>query len=418
MDSKKWGGVYVYAVEESTVESRGKKLFIAMGIFRYALALFMAYWGSRIFATLGHVYTGGLGSSTSGIDCIMCPSLLKSSAIVLIILGSILIALGIWEKTRDYVPAGLIWILSGIYYLLDTLHPYKIWVLIVYAALFIWWLFTRSKDSGRLLGSIQIFMPLSLAGAFVSDDITVWLFSIFVAIAFEGIYLAIQGSSELAFALLMGIEKHMDKDSAISFLKDLRSVLKIQVSSLWFLIAIVLADTGIRLFARDTWGRWIAWAYLIWAIVYFISWLQIGIYMNKVHRAFSTSILLSLSLIAISILLKVIFHNTFIALVGVITGISVVAQIGPIYEYFIRKYTPAIAFDIYIDHISIVALFTLLIVLSYDKKAMSIMGSVSPFLLTMIGVIVKLLAIAFVMDTTINVIKNIDFALEQSERGI
>jgi len=408
----------VYAVEEITVERRGKKLFIAMGIFRYALGIFMAYWGSKIFATLGHVYTGGLGSSTSGIDCLVCPSLLKSSGIVLIILGAILIALGIIEKTRDYIPAGLIWILSGIYYLLDILHSYKLWILTLYVALFLWWLYTRSKDSGRLLGSIQIFMPLSLAGAFASDDTTVWLFSIFVAIAFEGIYLAIQGSSELAFALLMGIEKQMDKDSAISFLKDLRSVLKVQVSSLWFLIVVVLADTGIRLFVADTWEKWIAWAYLIWATIYFISWLQIGIYMKKVHSAFSTSILLSLTLIALSILLKVFLHNTFIALVGVITGISVVAQIGPIYEYFIRKYIPPIAFDIYIDHISIVALFTLLIVLSYDKKAMSIMGSVSPFLLTMIGVIVKLLAIAFVMDTTINVIKNIDFALAKSERGI
>ena len=408
----------MYAVEESTVESRGKRLFIAMSIFRYLLGIFMAYWGSIIFSALGHVYTGGLGSSTSGIDCLLCPSLLKSSSIVLLILGAILIVLGIWEKTRDYIPAGLIWILSGIYYLFNTLHFYKIWILIIYASLFLWWLYTRSKDSGRLLGSIQIFMPLSLAGAFVSDDTTVWLFSIFIAIAFEGIYLAIEGASELAFALLMGVEREMDKDSALSFLKDLRSVLKVQVSSLWFLIAVVLADTGIHLFGVDRWGKWIVWAYLLWATIYFISWLQIGIYMKKVHRAFSTSILLSLILIATSIILKVFFHNTFIALVGVITGISVVAQIGPIYEYFIRKYKPAIAFDIYIDHISIVALFTLLIVLSYDKKAMSIMNSVSPFLLIMIGIIVKLLAIAFVMDTTINVIKNIDFAFSESERAI
>lgn len=408
----------MYAVEESTVESRGKRLFIAMSIFRYLLGIFMAYWGSIIFSALGHVYTGGLGSSTSGIDCLLCPSLLKSSSIVLLILGAILIVLGIWEKTRDYIPAGLIWILSGIYYLFNTLHFYKIWILIIYASLFLWWLYTRSKDSGRLLGSIQIFMPLSLAGAFVSDDTTVWLFSIFIAIAFEGIYLAIEGASELAFALLMGVEREMDKDSAISFLKDLRSILKVQVSSLWFLIAVVLADTGIHLFGVDRWGKWIVWAYLLWATIYFISWLQIGIYMKKVHRAFSTSILLSLILIATSIILKVFFHNTFIALVGVITGISVVAQIGPIYEYFIRKYKPAIAFDIYIDHISIVALFTLLIVLSYDKKAMSIMNSVSPFLLIMIGIIVKLLAIAFVMDTTINVIKNIDFAFSESERAI
>ena len=407
----------MFNVNEVEINSIGKRLFTLIGATRYIIGVFMAYWGSLIFIQLGQVYKDGFTTSISGADCAVCPQLLKESAVVIGVMGAILLLMGWLEKTLDYIPAGLIWILSGIYYYFPSLHPYKNIVIGIYPLLFIWWIYERNKDRTRLLGNIQIFMPLSLAAVIFTDDITMWLFSIFIALAFEGVYLAMQGASEISFIVLMGVEKEMKENTAVSFLKTLMSILKAQVSTLWVMLGIVLLDAFATLGHIHILKTMVRYGYILTALVYFLTWVWMGISMGKVHKAFSISILSSLTIILLSIIVKYTQGNTFLAILGIITGISILAQIGPVYEYFVRKYTSTIMFNVYIDHVSIIVLFTLLAILSYDARGMSIMNSVSPFLLTILGTLTKMFFIAFLMDTTINVIGNIKYAFRPPEEG-
>ncbi len=407
----------MYTVEETDIAKRGKNLFIILATFRYLIGLGMAYWGSKIFSTLGYYYRQGLGDNTSGIDCLQCPNLLKDSAIVLIIFGIILLAFFFLDKARDYIPAGIIWILSGIYYLLPSLQAYRRIILGIYIILFIWWAIERAKDSGKLLGYIQIFMPLSLAGVIFSSDISVWLFTIFISISFEGVYLAVQGASELAFAILLGVENQMTEDRAIGFLKDLLPILHSQKIVLWGVLIIVLIDAAAA-FTHNGYLLTIkTYGYYILGIAYLLTWLWMGIKMYKLHKSMGNAVILSMFIIVLSLVIKYTTGNTFIAIIGILTGISILAQIGPIYEYFIRKYTSAIMFNVYVDHTSIVMLFTLIIMVVYDKQAASIMLSSFPFFIISLGVIIKLFVVGFMLNSTVDLINNIEFAFRPPEEG-
>ncbi|NOZ92744.1 MAG: hypothetical protein GXO59_05690 [Dictyoglomi bacterium] len=407
----------MYDVDEKTISKRGKTLFTILAITRYLIGLVMAYWASKIFSTLGYYYRQGMGDNLSGIDCLQCPHLLKQSSIALIVFGIILIALWLLEKSQDYLPAGLIWILSGVYYLYPSMHSYKKIVLGIYLILFIWWIVARNKDVGRLLGHIQIFMPLSLAGVLFTDDITVWLFTIFLAIAFEGVYLAVQGASELAYAMLIGIEEQMTEEGAIWFLGRLLNILNIQKLILWSFIAVILID-GVASFTHHPILIQIKfYGYIILSILYLLTWVWIGVDLLKVHKALGISTILSIAILIISLVVKYITGNTFLAIIGILTGISILAQVGPIYEYFVRRYTSVIMFNVYVDHSSIVMLFVLLIISVYDPKATSIMVSVSPFFLITTGLIIKLFTVAFLLDTTARVITNIEYAFRPPEEG-
>jgi hypothetical protein len=260
-------------------------------------------------------------------------------------------------------------------------------------------------------------MPLSLAGVIFTDDISVWLFSIFLAIAFEGVYLAVQGASELAYAMLLGIEEQMTEDGAIWFLKRLYNILNAQKLILWGILAIVLID-GVASFTHQPILIQIkTYGYIVLGIAYLLSWIWMGVDLMKVHKALGISTILSIVIVITSLAVKYITGNTFLAIIGILTGISILAQVGPIYEYFVRRYTSVIMFNVYVDHSSIVMLLVLLVVSVYDPKATSIMVSVSPFFLITTGLIIKLFTVAFLLDTTVRVITNIDYAFRPPEEG-
>lgn len=408
----------MYEIEDhSAMNNISKRTLITIATFKYIIGIAMAYWGSKIFSTLGYTYRKGIGDNLSGINCLQCPTLLKESGLILIIFGIILIALYfiIDHQNKDYIPAGMIWILAGIYYLWPEIHNYKGLVLTIYFALFVWWIIARIKSPTNLIGYIQIFMPLALAGVIFTDDITVWLFSIFLSISFEGLYLAIQGASEIAFWNLASAEKEISETNAIQFLKHLTKILNLQKVILWGLMAWVIIDVigffgEIQLVSLLT-----KYIYIVCALLYLMTWIFIGIYIHKVHSAMGFATFLSIIILLTSITVKYILGNTYLAIVGILTGISIISQVGPIYEYAIRKYTSAIMFNIYIDHTSIVLMFTLLGIVLYSRNATGIMVSVAPFLLAIISVVVKLFAIALVLDALTRVINNIEYALGSSQ---
>jgi len=408
----------MYEIEDhSTTNNMSKKTLIMISTFRYIIGIAMAYWGSKIFSTLGYTYRKGLGDNLSGINCLQCPTLLKESGLILIIFGIILIALYfiIDHQNKDYVPAGLIWILAGTYYLWPEIHNYKGLILTIYFALFVWWIISRLKSPTNLIGYIQIFMPLTLVGIIFTDDITVWLFSIFLSISFEGLYLAIQGASEIAFRNLSSAENEISETNAIQFLKHLTNILNLQKVILWGLLTWTIIDV-IGFFGKIQMVTLLTkHVYIVCALLYLITWILIGIYMYKVNSAMGIAIFLSITILLISIIIKYTLGNTYLSIIGILTGISIISQIGPIYEYAVRKYTSAIMFNIYVDHTSIVLMFTLLGIVLYSKNAIDIMVSVAPFLLAIISVVVKLFAIALVLDALTRVLNNIEYALKPSQ---
>jgi len=408
----------MYEIEEhSTINNMSKKTLIMISTFKYIIGIAMAYWGSKIFSTLGYTYRKGLGDNLSGINCLQCPTLLKESGLILIIFGIILIALYfiIDHQNKDYIPAGLIWILAGTYYLWPETHNYKGLVLTIYFVLFVLWIIARIKSPTNLIGYIQIFMPLALVGVIFTDDITVWLFSIFLSISFEGLYLAIQGASEIAFWILSSAEKEIREENAIQFLKHLTNILNLQKAILWGLLSWTIIDV-IGFFGKIQMVTLLTkYVYIACGLLYLITWILIGIYMYKVNSAMGIAIFLSITILLISIIIKYTLGNTYLSIIGILTGISIISQIGPIYEYAVRKYTSAIMFNIYVDHTSIVLMFTLLGIVLYSKNAIDIMVSVAPFLLAIISVVVKLFAIALVLDALTRVLNNIEYALKPSQ---
>ncbi len=406
----------MYAVEQDAIDIKGKQLFIAMAIFRYMLGIAIAYWGSKIFSTLGEVYRQGMSDNFTGINCLRCPMLLKQSATALIIFGIFLIIMWLIDKTKDYLPAGIIWIFSGIFFIFPTLQTHKSTVLGIYFLLLIWWFIARVKEPSKLLGYIQIFMPLTLIGAIFTDDTSVWLFGVFLSISFEGVYLAIEGASELSFVILLGIEDKINYENAFSFLKDLMRTLTIQKTLLWLALLVVFVDV-VGAFSQSHILKQITYyGYLLLAIAYFLSWWYMGIKLYKVHKSLAISVYIALSIILLSLFTKLIW-GPFLAIIGILTGISIMSQIGPVYEMYIRKYAPAIMFDVYVDHISIAMLFILLTVILYSKDASTIMVNVAPFILISLGFIIKMLTLAFLLDTTITTLSNIQYAIERLREG-
>ena len=285
----------------------------------------------------------------------------------------------------------------------------KIALILLFIVLYLWWIWERKRQIGRQLGTLQIFMPFVMIAPIITDNKLVWLFGILFSILGEGIYLMIQGTSEISWQTIHMYSPNVSYNTS-DILRQTRKILQTQITFIWIYILLVLLSAFISIPHIDK-------LFFILYALYGSTWLILGVIIRKLHPAGGLLMIIGSILITIFLIIGNLFNSPFIGIIGAITTFGLVSYVGTTIESIFRAYAKVLEFDRYMDISMALILFYIVI------------GSIIPWNIvytylrqfetltyTAIPIVVKLLFAATLMTFASRTVANIKYVLDHKKQ--
>ncbi|NOZ92743.1 MAG: hypothetical protein GXO59_05685 [Dictyoglomi bacterium] len=379
-------------------------LFLITSSLKYLLGLSMIIMASVLFKTMSYLISIKGDIEFIWENCLWCHKVLFYSSTALAIMGVLLILLYLIDKTSDYIPAGIIWATAGLQ-MGGYIHLSRGKLAFVFIVLFVWWVVERQRQVGRQLGTLQIFMPVALFGPVLTDNKLVWLFSIFFATFLEGVFLMIQGTSEIAWLVTGNDKTSPSEQDVLNVLPTMKRIVGLQIYMLWGYLFITLAEP----FLPQLSHIWNSLRIMLF-IIYGITWIAMGIVLRHIHRSSGHMLIIATLITTTFLVVAGIYHESYIGLIGAITTFGLVSYISAIVENIFRSYIGVMEFDKYFDTtMSFILLYIVIGGILPWQLIFSYLFTFEHMFFVAIPLLVKMLVIAILVQSASKFIENIQY---------